>query len=420
MAVKAVSDGAVRAHYEAYPYPPRDPADETKRLVVGSPSHWREIDHFCFGGGRDWRAPFRALVAGGGTGDGLIMLAQQLKDAGTPAEIVYLDLSVASRAIAEARARQRGLKSIRFHAGSLLEVAALAPGPYDYIDACGVLHHLPDPAAGLAALAAELAPDGGMGLMLYGAYGRTGVYAVQGALRALGAGFDPAAKIALARRLLADLPKNHWFTRNPFVSDRRTMNDAALYDLLLHSIDRPFTVAEIFALAAGAGLAVTGFIEPARYDPAIYLNDAELKNRAMALPAPERAALAEALASSMKTHVFYAVPRARAGQALAQATDETMAPAPRETTTETLVKLCASGRVKVNLDGVPAVLNLPEGAAQMAGLCDGAHDLRAMRQRLGLDGATFAARFAQVYAVLNGLNLLLLRRGSAPRRSGVD
>ena len=64
----------VRAQYEAYPYPARDPAEETARLITGSPSHPVEIDHFLFSGRRDWSAPFRALVAGGGTGDGLIML----------------------------------------------------------------------------------------------------------------------------------------------------------------------------------------------------------------------------------------------------------------------------------------------------------------------------------------------------------
>jgi hypothetical protein len=269
---------------------------------------------------------------------------------------------------------------------------------------------LPDPAAGLAALAGQLAPDGGMGLMLYGAFGRTGVYAVQGALGLLGAGQEPAAKIALARKLLADLPKDHWFNRNPFVADHRRMNDAGLYDLLLHAIDRPYTVPEIHRLMDGAGLAVTGFIEPARYDPAHYLNDPELKARAAALPTPARAALAETLAGSMKTHVFYAVPRARAGAALASPADNEMAPCPRETPIATLVKLCAQVRLKVNFDGVPAVLPLPEGAAQMAVLCDGAHSLGAMRRALGWDEATFAARFAPFYAALNGLNLLLLRR----------
>ena len=75
----------VQAQYEAFPYPLRDPADEKRRLIDGSPSNLKEIDHYVFAGRRDFARPFRALVAGGGTGDGLIMLAQQLADRGTPA-----------------------------------------------------------------------------------------------------------------------------------------------------------------------------------------------------------------------------------------------------------------------------------------------------------------------------------------------
>src|SRR5262245_11012119 len=103
----------VRAQYEAFPYPPRDPRDEAKRLVEGSPSHLLEIDHYVFAGRRDFTQPFRVLVAGGGTGDGTIMLAQHLADRGCPAEIVYIDISAAARTTAEARARQRDLRNIR-------------------------------------------------------------------------------------------------------------------------------------------------------------------------------------------------------------------------------------------------------------------------------------------------------------------
>ena len=73
---------AVRRQYEAYPYPPRDPADEARRLVTGSPSHLLEIDHYLFAGRRDFVHGFRALIAGGGTGDATVMLAQQLADLG--------------------------------------------------------------------------------------------------------------------------------------------------------------------------------------------------------------------------------------------------------------------------------------------------------------------------------------------------
>jgi hypothetical protein len=83
----------LRAQYEAYPYPARDPRDEAKRLITGSPSHLDELNHYLFGGRLDFARRFRVLVAGGGTGDGTIMLAQHCADAGVPAEITYLDLS---------------------------------------------------------------------------------------------------------------------------------------------------------------------------------------------------------------------------------------------------------------------------------------------------------------------------------------
>ena len=150
----------VKDQYEAYPYPARDPAEESNRLVTGSPSRLLEIDHYLFRGQRDWRRPFRALVAGGGTGDGLVMLTQQLADAGVPAQVTYLDLSSASRAIAQARIAARGLAAqVTFVSGSLLDLPQLGLEDFDYIDCCGVLHHLADPSAGLAALAGALAPD---------------------------------------------------------------------------------------------------------------------------------------------------------------------------------------------------------------------------------------------------------------------
>ena len=45
-------------------------AEERKRLITGSPSLPQEVDHFVFGGQRNWSEPLRVLVAGGGTGHG--------------------------------------------------------------------------------------------------------------------------------------------------------------------------------------------------------------------------------------------------------------------------------------------------------------------------------------------------------------
>src|ERR1044072_59325 len=89
----------VRAQYEALPYPARDPRDEQIRLTPGPPSHLLEITHSLFSGRLNFPRPFRALVAGGGTGDACIMLAQQMVDRRCPGAAVYLDLSTASRQI---------------------------------------------------------------------------------------------------------------------------------------------------------------------------------------------------------------------------------------------------------------------------------------------------------------------------------
>src|SRR4051812_32040191 len=166
------TDGQLAAQYEAFPYPARDPRDESRRLIVGSPSHLREIDHWIFAGRRPPTQPLRALFAGGGTGDGTLMLAQQMAWAGRPGQVTWLDRSGAAKQLAEARAAVRKLDNIRFEVGSLLDLPGAGLGPFDYIDCCGVLHHLPDPLAGLRTLCGALAPGGGIGLMVYAPHGR--------------------------------------------------------------------------------------------------------------------------------------------------------------------------------------------------------------------------------------------------------
>ncbi len=412
----------VRTQYEGYPYPDRDPKDEAKRLISGSPSHLREIEHYLFAGRLPAARPLRALVAGGGTGDGLIMLAQHLADDGVAAEITYLDLSEAARRVAEARAAARGLRSIRFVSGSLLDLAVAAPGPYHYIDCCGVLHHLESPDSGLRALAAQLAPEGGMGLMVYGALGRTGVYPMQAMLRqiapaAADGGPSDAERLRLARRLLAALPETNWLRRNRLVADHLRGDDAGLYDLMLHSVDRAFTVPELAALVAQAGLAITAFIEPARYDPASYLADPALTKRLARLDGLERAAFAERLAGNMKTHVCYVVPQARADDAVARSQAPDAVPVFRELDGSALAKGLRPGKPLVSESaGIEIRLPLPRLAAAIAQRIDGRRGLGEIHEMLragpgrDLDWAGFMAAWDPFYAAFNGLNHLLIRR----------
>ena len=70
----------VRAQYEDYPFPLRDPRDESKRLVVTELDCLAKLNHYCFGGRQGFSDEFRVLVAGGGTGDHTIFLAERLRD----------------------------------------------------------------------------------------------------------------------------------------------------------------------------------------------------------------------------------------------------------------------------------------------------------------------------------------------------
>lgn len=406
----------VQRQYEAYPYPARDPAEESQRLIVGSPSHPYEIDHFLFGGARDWSRPFRVLFAGGGTGDGLIMLAQMLKDHGVRAEITYLDLSTASRAIAEARAGARGLEGIRFVTADLMTAPEL--GPFDYIDCCGVLHHLPDPDAGFAALRAALAEDGGIGAMVYAPYGRDGVYEMQAVLHVLTEGLDPAAQVDAAKRLLASMPHTHPFLRNPFVKDHLAGGDAGLYDLLLHSRDRAYTVPELFGALDRADLGFVSFVAPGRYAAAILLREEDLRTKAMALPYPERAALAEKLSGNIKAHTFYA----RAGRDQATVT---ALPSPQAVPHLINVSAAAlsesiwkTGGIKGEQDGLAFQRQLPKETAGILSLIDGKRSLAHIRAILEWDAKTFEALFGVLYQPLNNFNLLRFSTLGARRDPG--
>ena len=176
-------------------------------------------------------------------------LAEQLRT--TNAEIVHLDMSEASIALAKERAQIRGLGNIRWVHDSLLNLPGLGLGRFDYINCSGVLHHLSDPDLGLRVLLGALKDGGAIGLMVYGTTGRTGVYQMQSLMRMVnqsgtGQEADDARKIANTCDLLDSLPASNWFMASEALFNDHKMGDAGIYDLLLHSQDRSYSVGELF------------------------------------------------------------------------------------------------------------------------------------------------------------------------------
>jgi len=236
----------VRAQYEALPYPPRDPADEKTRLVRTWLDDLAMLNHYCYAGQQSFRDRFRVLVAGGGTGDSTIFLAEQLRH--TNAEIVHLDLSQAAIDIARQRAGIVGLNNITWVHESLLALPGLGLGQFDYINCLGVLHHLDDPDEGLRALLSARKEGGALGIMVYGKYGRSGFYQMQALMRLINQGApDATAMIRNTRDVLETAPATNWFKcGEELFHDHKHGGDAGIYDLLLHTQDRAYTVDELY------------------------------------------------------------------------------------------------------------------------------------------------------------------------------
>ena len=313
----------VREHYENYPYPLKNPEDEKTRLLIPVFEALSRLNYYCYSGKRDFTKPFRALVAGGGTGDSIIALAEQFN--GHPAELVYLDMTKASMQVAQECLRIRELNNVTWIHDSILNIPKLGLGQFDYINCSGVLHHLADPNEGLRILTDSLKDDGAMGIMVYAKYGRMAVYQMQETLRLINRDEPNLQKrVDNTRALLNRLPSTNWFFNSPNAIINETFTDIGIFDLLLHSQDRAYSVPELYDYVEGAGLNILAMfsddhkISNNLYNPLSYLSDPALVEQVKKLNVREQQTLAELLNGKIYKHTFYA---AKHVPALPQPTD---------------------------------------------------------------------------------------------------
>ena len=300
----------VREQYETYPYPHRDPEEEKRRLLYTWQDNLAQINHYCYRGKNAFKAPLRVLVAGGGTGDAVVFLAEQLRNA--DAEVVYLDISRSSMEVAQKRAEVRRLGNITWIHGSLLDIPALGLGKFEYITCTGVLHHLQDPEDGLNKLLSVLAPGGVLGVMVYGKYGRTGIYQIQDLMRIVNRNTSGMReRLANTKAILASLPPSNQWKKNEGAVVGPDTPDAELYDFFLHSQDRAYTVPELYEwIEQRCGLHLQlSRVDYGRmpYTPECYIGDPALLKIVKGLPVPEQQAVAELIAGNIDRHCFYAM-----------------------------------------------------------------------------------------------------------------
>ena len=172
--------------YSGTPYPPRDPNLEVPGVITYQKHEDPNMIRATIFGGKTLPVPFRALIAGGGTGDATIALAIGLAKINHQSTILHVDLSEASLDVAKQRLRKHAKLLRRSSVRILFLKASISNlpgrdlgGKFHYINNIGVLHHMPRPQEGLKILSGLLHEHGGLNFMVYGSIGRTGVYHVR-------------------------------------------------------------------------------------------------------------------------------------------------------------------------------------------------------------------------------------------------
>jgi SAM-dependent methyltransferase len=249
----------VRAFYERHPYPPPVDALDDYRRAWQDPAR-RRVDHHLLWPARPYAQAETAsvLIAGCGT-------SQAAKHAmrWPGSRVTGVDVSATSVRRTEDLKRKHDLHNLEVHQLPIERIGELG-ATFDQIVCTGVLHHLPDPAAGLAALRDVLAPEGAMHLMVYAPYGRAGVYILQDFCRRLGieATAGGIGEVGLA---LQALPHGHPLA--PLLREAPDFQDqAALADALLNPRDRAFSVPQLFELLDQLHLTFGRWLRNAPYD----------------------------------------------------------------------------------------------------------------------------------------------------------
>ncbi|MDX3852390.1 class I SAM-dependent methyltransferase [Streptomyces sp. AK02-01A] len=177
--------------YEAFPFPSPEPDSGLIDVVA------REMPLVLSDSSLDGR---RVLDAGCGTGHTLVALALRHPEA----RFTGMDACRRSLGVARHLAERHGATNVDFVHGTMPHLGLT--DRFDLIICFGVLHHLPDPRAGLSWLTEHLNTDGLLHLWLYNALGEHGRMLDRELVQLLAPPGGPAAGLETVRKLGLTLP----------------------------------------------------------------------------------------------------------------------------------------------------------------------------------------------------------------------
>jgi SAM-dependent methyltransferase/tetratricopeptide (TPR) repeat protein len=197
----------------------------------------------------------KILIAGCGSGQHAMQIARGFPDA----HVLAVDISRPSLAYARRKAREGGLRNIEFAQADILKIATIG-GPFDRIEAVGVLHHLAEPEAGWRVLLSLLRPAGTMRIGLYSATARRGIIAAQKFAAERGYRATPE-DIRRCRQEIFDLYEARGWRNVIETADFYSMSGCR--DMLFHVMEHNFDIARIKRFLDDHDISFEGFeLEP--------------------------------------------------------------------------------------------------------------------------------------------------------------
>lgn len=242
---------AVRAFYEAYPYPSGNRPDcdaYHARLLLSYIERPAGVAR-----------QLQLLEAGCGRGINLTEAAALQPDD----QFTGIDINRVAIDEASAKLRSSALANLSFHLADLLDPASL-PGTsrgYDVILSYGVIHHLSDPLRGLQQLTEQLAPHGVLSLMVDGRYGRQPLDRFLQALQMVSPSAEQDEQRAATARALARIAERGVFHGNCW-QGTSSVDEVEFADRCLHVHEQSYDIEALLQLLDKAGLQFIRWHQP--------------------------------------------------------------------------------------------------------------------------------------------------------------